>query len=132
MNSRLPAHPTHTRLDQADARDIEVMGVTKLEYFAAHAPIAPEWFEPTGYEEHLKPKIPEAPTGGWTEDEQNEWWESGAYDPDYPWQSQTVAKFAQQHHEATLRRRAWQREKNFATETQWRWEYARRMLEPQS
>lgn len=118
FNAQLPAHPVANSADW-------FAGITKREYFAAHAPPAPEWFKPRGLP--AKPVIPDLPPDI-SQEERNKWWEIESDDPaDYA-EWPRLAVFARLHRQAIEDRDAWYTKSNIATEVQWRWAYADAVL----
>ncbi len=100
-------------------------GLDNAEYFAAHAPPVPEWFDPTGIPP--RPEIPEAPTDQWSPEEKEQWWDGDLVRPDQ-YTFPRVRKFAEKRAHAQRERAEWTANRNWVTEIQWRWEYSRRML----
>jgi hypothetical protein len=117
-NSAHPAFP-----DRSRGYD----GLTKLEYFAAHAPPVAEWFVPTGIPP--KPVVPELPPT-FTAEERNEWWQSESSD-EAIYSTPRLKEYAALVDQRTRARDAWTANRRWQVEIQWRWEYARMMLEGQ-
>lgn len=100
-------------------------GLTKREYFAAHAPEVPEWFI------HTEPKNPKEPKS-WTDMSDNdpfkeaarEWFQYPCYDikdEELKWFQEAWEKFWQDV-------KAWKAQNSMSRLKQWRYYYADAML----
>lgn len=139
INAETQAFPSPTVLNpDGTVNEIGSDGITKLEYFAAHAPEIPEWFKPELRPEPIKPayfsnafgKTSSYPhsdfyRANW--DEENEVWI--CKEEEIPEKMKTdLEALSQKWNNYISDHEKWEMEYRLARIYQWRWKYANLML----